>query len=193
MIALLLLVAAHSASEGKSAFDVHEDGAVSIDVRMGALDLPELCNVDLSVTSRRAEQEARLDACVQKGFPLWLRVSADGHACPLTPEGWRELEPVTVPPVLALSARAQCKAPIGRLTLDWGFFRGTPLDHTSVARVRIQGHEDRMFLFSKRASKLELEVERTWPWRTLALAGGAALALAVVVVLVLSARSRRRG
>lgn len=192
MIALLLLVATHSASEGKSAFDVSEDGAVSIDVRMGALDLPELCNVDLSVSARRAEQEARLDACVHKGFPLWLRVSADGHACPLAPEGWRELEPVTVPPVLALSARAQCAAPFDTLTIDWGFFRGTPLDHTSVARVRVPGHEDRMFLFSKRASKLELEVTRGLPRAVKAI--GAALALAfVVAVLFLSARSKRRG
>jgi hypothetical protein len=191
MLLVALLLVSHAGSQGKSRFDIDDSGEVRVTVELSALDLPELCNVELSVSpARRAEQEDRLDACIERGFPFWLRLSADATACPLKADGWRELEPPTVPAVVALSATARCPAGAQRVVIDWGFFSGTPLDHTNVARIRVPHDADRAFLFSKRAARLEVELGSAMPWRALVIA--VALACGAGLFFALRAIARRR-
>lgn len=172
--AVVLALAAHSASEGRSRFDVQRDGVVVIDVQLSALDLPELCGLELA-----DGPDHRLDACVARGFPQWLMLRTPQGPCPLASEGWRVLEPPRVPPQLGLAARARCPGPVVALTVDWGFFRGTGLDHTSVARFTALDVPAQVVALSGRAPRAELTFA---PSRS-----GVVVVVGVVCVLVLVA------
>lgn len=189
---LLLLLAGHSASQGKSSFDIAADGTVDIEIQLSALDLPELCNVDLSVRDR-ATEEARLDTCVTRGLPMWLRISSDLGSCPISTTGWHQVEAKTVPPVVALDGGARCSADARSITIDWGLFAGSPLDYTSVARADIDGQDAQMFAFSKRARKWVLPLHRGLHWGWWLAGGVTATLLAAALAALFIARRRRRG
>jgi hypothetical protein len=173
-----LALAAHSNSQGKSSFALDEDGVVRIEIQLGAPDLPELCNVDLSVKDR-VTQEANLDVCLRNGLRYWLRVSLDERACPIDYLAWREVEPRSLPPVIAIAANASCARGGAQMTIDWGLFSSTVLDHTSVAKIEVPGREPALFAFSKRARKVTVPVG--WRPSTMQVAIGGALAVAAAL------------
>ena len=78
-VVALALVAGHNRSEGSSRFVVG-DRDVQMEVSMLKLDLPELCEVDLSFSdaARHDAEAARLRQCVEVGMPRWLRLHAEG-------------------------------------------------------------------------------------------------------------------
>lgn len=182
LLALTLLTPAHSRSEGKSTFHLDESGRVTIAVTLADADLPELCNVDLSV-AERAREEAELSRCLEEGLARWLRLSGDSRPCPIAFRRWSGRERTVL-----IEADALCAALPRTLVIDWGLFAGAPLDHVSVATVEEPHGKPRMVLLSKRSSRFVLEVAR--PWWPFALGGGA-LALAAMGALALGWRRRR--
>lgn len=181
-LALALLAPTHSRSEGKSRFVLDEGGRVAVAIQLGEPDLPELCNADLTV-AERAREEQKLTGCLETGVPRWLRLSADGRSCPVAYQRWSEQART-----LTIDAVAMCHAAPRRLTIDWGLFAGSALDHVSVAVVEQPHAKPRLVMLSKRSSRFVLEVARpAWLW---ALAGGAPLALVAVAVALLVRRRR---
>ena len=47
------------------------------------------------------------------------------------------VEPRSLPPVIAIAANASCAGVGAQLTIDWGLFTSTVLDHTSVAKIEV--------------------------------------------------------
>lgn len=186
LIALALLGPGHSRSEGKSSFRLHDDGRVAITVQLADLDLPELCNVDFSVADRIGE-EAKLSRCLESGLARWLRVSADGRACPIAYGRWTARERT-----VAIEAQAQCEGRPGTLTVDWGLFAGGALDHVSVAMFEQPHAKPRVVMLSKRSSRAVIDVAGPlWPW--LVAGAGMAALLAAGAGLWWRRRSRARG
>lgn len=179
-VALALATPAHSRSEGKSTFRLAEDGRVAIAITLGTVDLPELCNADLTVADRAGE-EAKLTRCLEQGLARWLRLTGDGRACPVAYARWRERERTVV-----IEAHGVCAALPRELVIDWGLFAGSALDHVSVAVVEQPHAKPRLVMLSRRSSRFVLDVARPWwPW---AAAGGAV----VVVATAAAWRWRRR-
>jgi hypothetical protein len=192
-LALVVLLAAHSRSEGTSLFSVGEDGRVDVVVTLTVPDVPELCDVDLALVdpARRAIAEQGLSACVEQGLPRWLRLRVDDAACDVLAGSWRRADGYAV----VLSTQAVCPAPRGRsLAIDWGFFRDSPLEHLSMTTVALPGGTERHTLLSRRHNRFVVDVPAS-AWRRALPAVAAALVLAVVagvVVAVVVVRRRRQ-
>jgi hypothetical protein len=182
---------AHDRSEGKSAFVLDDDGVVAITIEMLELDLPELCHVDLSLSDplRVQEEEVRLQHCLERGFPHWLRVGLSDAPCPLRFTSWTR----TAPKGVRFDATAACPAPsTAKETwrVDWGFFVATRLDHVSIARLHPPRGGPVLVSFSKRNRKAELPLPAArWPWLV---AGGAALVGVSTAVAVWRWRRHKR-
>lgn len=190
VLALVLAAPAHNSSEGKSIFTLEPDGRVAISIQVGELDVPELCNADLSVADR-AREEQKLTACLEQGVPRWLRLSGDGRTCPVAFLRWARRERT-----VTVDATAVCAALPRQLIIDWGLFVASALDHVSVALIEQPWAKPRLVMLSRRSSRFVLDVARPW-W---------VLALVVVVAAVLfgsagwfwrrrraTARARARG
>jgi hypothetical protein len=194
-VMVLASLAAHNASQGRSSFDLDDDGTMRIEIQISEVDLPELCNVDFAVHDR-VKQERNLEGCLRGGLPFWVRIRADERECKVEYLAWRELEPRTLPPVLAINALAKCDEVPSQLGIDWGLFVGSPLDHTSVAKIEAPHVDPRVFAFSKRARKLDISLTPHWlVGAEIAGAAVAVLALGVGVALLARKlmRARRRG
>ncbi len=191
--ALALLVAGHNASQGKSAFVVAADGHVDITVHLLELDLPELCDVDFGVTAqKRPAMEARLESCVAEGFPRWLRLRLGDESCPISAGRARHGQGLDI----VLEAFATCPGePAGRtLTLDWGLFASSSLDHQSTATVTLPGAgKTTMALLSKRKNKLTIDVPTHRAEVAAAVFAGVAFVVVVVGLLLVRRRGHRRG
>jgi hypothetical protein len=179
VVAVAVTVAAHNRSEGSSRFVVGEHD-VQIEVNMLKLDLPELCEVDLSVSDivKRDAETVRLRQCVEGGMSRWLRLRSEGAdekdgadgadgACIVGPGDVRVGDDLSI----TLSTRASCPPLAGRtLVIDWGFFAGQRLDHVSRVSIVVGapdggedgGHVDRA-LFSQRQRKLRVKVPAAGP------------------------------
>lgn len=186
---VLLAIAAHSRSEGTSRFRVDASGRVDIAVELTRLDLPELCDVDLALVdpARRAAMEQRLDLCIERSLPAWLRLRVDDAACTVLPGRWRRGDGL----VIELGTEATCPPPTGHaVTIDWGLFHGSTLEHVSAATIALPDGTARRTLFSRRNNRVVVDVPG--PRRTVAVMGVFTLAAVVVVAGVVAARVARR-
>ena len=188
LLAFALLLTAHSRSEGRSHFDIDDNGTVVVDVELVELDLPELCEVDLSLSQApaRAEEERRLGVCIERDFADWLRFSVDGTPCDLHGLGWRRGDRRAI----HLSAKALCPPPAGKsLVVDWGFYAGGRLDHLSSSVITFADGSQRQTLLSKRKRRWSVEVPAPPPTALIA----AVVAIAGVILIgVVAAVARRR-
>ena len=182
-------VAAHNRSEGRARFVLEESGRLDVKITLSTLDMPELCNLDLSTTNEglRAERLSQLDVCVRRDLPRLLRATADaGTACPVLVER-TGVERMTV----SIDAIANCpRLPDERLRVDWGLFAGTPLDHVAVTTFEQPHDKPKLVLLSKRQNKLVVDVAHP-VWPTVAAAGAAALLVLVAGIALVVVRRRR--
>jgi hypothetical protein len=193
-LALVLLLAGHSRSEGRTRLQLDDTGRLDIQITVVALDLPELCDVDLATRDEglRRERLRKLDACVAKDLPRLVRVRAAASAtqmpCPLMVEGVDVKDGAIV-----MSAVASCPAFPEQIIVDWGLFAAQPLDHVSVATIEQPHAEPRLVMLSKRSSKLIIDVKRPlWPKVVGAVGVLAAAVLGTGTLLRWSARRRQR-
>jgi hypothetical protein len=189
VVATLVAAAAllgHSRSEGRSRFEVDGD-RVRISIELLQLDLPELCEVDVSLTDpdRRRHEEQRLDACVETGLPRWLRLQTLDGTCTVVSTGVRRGEGLAV----FIDGVATCPPLAGEtLILDWGLFAGQRLDHVSTATVVVAPGVEERALLSRRHNRLKVHVPRALPLPALVTAGIVVVAASGAVVW----RRRRR-
>jgi hypothetical protein len=167
----------HSRSEGRSRFTIDGD-RVQIAIELLQLDLPELCEVDLSVSDpdRRRHEAQRLDACVETGLPRWMRLQTLDGRCTVVSTGVRQGEGLAI----FIDGVATCP-PLagGTLIIDWGLFAGQRLDHVSTATVVVAPGVEERALLSRRQNRLKVHVPRSLPIP--ALVAGVAAVLAGVI------------
>jgi hypothetical protein len=175
----------HSRSEGRSRFEVVGD-RVQITIELLQLDLPELCEVDLSLTDqdRRRQEEQRLHQCVERGLPRWLRLQTLEGSCSVVSTGVRRGEGLAV----FMDGVATCPPLPGQtLMIDWGLFAGQRLDHVSTTTVVVAPGVEERALLSRRQNRLKAHIPRALPMPAI-MAGIAAL---VVALAALGVRRRR--
>ncbi len=181
-------LSAHNASQGTSAFLVHNNGKIDIEVEVLETDLPELCDVEINLADRmrRLAAEQKLEECIALGMPRWLRLRVDDVGCRVLAGRYRHGAGLQI----VLEADALCDAPAGHtLTLDWGLFQTSYLDHQSTSTLTLPDGTQRRALLSKRKNKLSIEIRDP---RALAAKAAAATAAAVVAVVVALGLWRRR-
>ncbi len=196
--ALALLAAlsfgGHMRSEGRSSFSIDDTGLVEIEIEIGFLDVPELCNADLLVEPARAdEMRRRLAACLTRDMPQVLRVRGDERACPVV---FLRTEDKPAPGdarggTLRIFARADCGALPRALIVDWGLFRGSSLDHVSIAKIEQPYDKPRLAMLSKRAPRFTLEIARPL-WPRVAAGAGVAVLLGAGAGVLFGLRRRRK-
>lgn len=185
LVAVASLVG-HSRSEGRSRFEVEGD-RVQITIELLQLDLPELCEVDLSLTDpdRRRHEERRLDACVETGLPRWLRLQTLTGSCAVVSTGVHRSDGLAV----FIDGVATCPHLAGEtLIIDWGLFAGQRLDHVSTATIVVAPDVEERALVSRRHNRLKVHVPQPLP--------RPALTAAIVVATAIGAiawRRRRQG
>jgi len=184
-----LALVGHSRSEGRSRFEIQPGDRVGISVQLLTLDLPELCEVDLSLSDpdRQRREAQRFEACVERGLPRWLRLSTDGGACAVSSSGTRRGEGLEV----FIDGVAACPPLAGHtLTIDWGFFAGQRLDHVSTATVAPAPGVEERTLLSRRHNRARVKIPRAFPDPVEV--GVGVVVVAVLVVVVGGLRRRRR-
>lgn len=181
VVAALVAAAAlvgHSRSEGRSRFELQPGDRVGITIELLQLDLPELCEVDLSLTDpdRRRHEEQRLAACVEAGLPRWLRLQTLEGRCTVVSAGVRRGEGLAV----FIDGVATCPPLAGQtLIIDWGLFAGQRLDHVSSATVIVAPGVEERALLSRRQNRLQVQIPQALPLPLIA-AGVAAFVVAAV-------------
>jgi hypothetical protein len=188
-LALLLVVAAHSRSEGTSRFVVDADGRVDVAVTLTVPDVPELCDADLAIVdpARHAAAEQRFTTCVEQGLPRWLRLRVDDAACDVLAGSWRRGEGHAV----VLSTQAVCLPPSGHaLTIDWGLFHDSPLEHVSTTTIVLPDGSERRTLMSRRHNRAVVDVAGPL-WRRVLPAAAAVVGAVALVAFVVRRRRRR--
>ena len=192
LFAALALLPAHSRSEGRVKLKLDDTGRLDVKITLSTLDMPELCDLDLSASDKavRDERIGRLDTCIRKELPVLLRVRADASTACNVVVASTTVEKGTV----AIDAMASCPSfPNECVTIDWGLFAGHPLDHVSVTTFEQPHAKPKLLMLSKRSSKLVVDiVHPLWPKIV-----GASLALVLVIALLALAfvlvRRRRAG
>lgn len=190
LLAALLVVPGHSRSEGRSSFIVDEQGGVAVEITLGEIDLPELCDVnflDDPAGRQRDVEERKLDRCLARDIPLLVRLKADGKPCRMSYDGFSANSGVVV-----IAASARCPLLPEELVIDWGLFSGSALDHVSVARVEQPHGEPQLVMLSKRSSRATVAIERRWSRAVLPAATALALLVVVGVLVVRLVRARDR-
>jgi hypothetical protein len=188
-VALVLLLAAHSRSEGSGRFLIGTDGRIDIAITLTTPDVPELCDADLAIVDpvRRTQAEQKVTICVEEGLPRWLRLRVGDERCPIAAGAWRRGDGWT----LELTTQASCPPPAGRaLTIDWGFFGGSSLEHIAAAIVVLPDGSERRTLLSRRNNRVVLEIPAP-PWRR-ALPGAAVMLVSVAALALVGRAVRRR-
>jgi len=190
VVMLALGLPGHSRSEGSSRFVVDTvTDRVAITINLVTLDLPELCEVDLSLSDpdQRRLEEQRLRACVERGLPEWLRLRTDAGACQVVARDVERGQALAI----ALTGIASCPPLRGStITIDWGLFASTRLDHISTATIVVGDDEiPQRTLFSRRNNKVRVKVPKPFPWAPLA---GAAIAIVASSIAVAMRRRRQR-
>jgi hypothetical protein len=179
LVLVLLTVPAHSRSEGRAKFKLDETGRIDTKITLSTLDMPELCDLDLSASDPnvRAERVGRLDGCIRKALPSLMRVRADTSTTCNVVIANVGVEKGTV----AIDAMASCpRFPEERVTIDWGLFAGDPLDHVAVTTFEQPHAKPKLAMLSKRSSKLVVTISQPqWPKIV-----GASLALVLVVAIL---------
>lgn len=190
-LTLVLALPMHSRSEGRAKLKLDDTGRLDAKITLSTLDMPELCDIDLSVSDARVREEriGILDTCIRRELPDLLRVHIDnGVACTVivSTSG-------IVKSAVAIDVVASCPAfPDKKLTIDWGLFAGQPLDHVTVTTFEQPHAKPRLFTLSKRNSKLVIDVAQPlWPWLVGA-GSGLAVALALISILAVFLVRKRR-
>lgn len=191
MLAVALGLAGHSRSEGSSQFLVEPDAnRVAITIDLLTVDMPELCDVDVSLSNpdQRRREEQRLRACVERGLPGWLRLHTDEGACQVAAVDVKRGQGFAI----TFTGMATCPSLAGAtLTLDWGLFASTQLDHISTATIVVgTGVEPQRTLLSRRNNKVRIKVPA--PRRLAAIAATSVVVAGVAIVGVMLGRRRRR-
>ena len=161
VLALVLapLAPQHARSEGRARFDLDDTGRLDMEITLSELDMPELCNIDLSNRALRAERLRELDVCLTRDIPRLVRVQVDEGSCPLLVHRVAA-EKNTVTAV----AVASCPSFPSRLIVHWGLFAATPLDHVAVASFSQPHAAPKLVMLSKRSAKLVVDIARPlWP------------------------------
>src|SRR5262249_3402470 len=141
--------------------------------------------------ARRAEMEARLTTCLERDVTTLLRLRADDKPCRLTYDRF-DAHDVKGGGTVSIHAAADCGALPSKLTIDWGLFAGSSLDHVSVARIEQPHAEAKLAMLSKRASKLVVEITSDRRPLYAAVAIGALVLVVLIAVAVFVARRSRR-
>lgn len=189
-LALALAVALHSRSEGRAKFKLDESGLLDAKITLSTLDMPELCDIDLSNSDPavREERLGVLHACIEREIPQLLRVRADAS----TPCNVIVLRSGVEKMVVAIDARAQCPAfPDERITIDWGLFAGQPLDHVTVTTFEQPHADPKLVMLSKRSSKLVVDVARPL-WPKVAAGSAVVVLFAAALAFLVVKRQRKR-
>jgi|GEM_PF-1364673 len=180
----------HSRSEGSSRFEIQPRDRVQVTIQLLQLDLPELCEVDLSITdrARHLRELQRLEACVESGLPRWVRLqTSDGH-CVFASTSVGRGEELAV----YINGFATCPPLPGQtLTIDWGLFAGQRLDHVSTATVIVAPGVEERALLSRRHNRLKVHIPRALPVPQI-VAGVGAVVVAVLAALGWRRRRRRQ-
>lgn len=182
---LLALGPAHSRSEGKSVFTLTKDGRVAVQIVLAKVDIPDLCDADLSLRDIAAE-ERKLTRCLARDIPLLLRLRGESSPCAVRYDRFD----VNAGRVV-ISAHAECGQLPRTLTVDWGLFAASPLDHVSTARFEQPWDKPKLALLSKRVSRITFDVA-PHPAVRLAFAAAALSACAAIAAIVFRARARIR-
>lgn len=188
-LALLSVIslATHNNSEGTSRFVIEEQGRIDVQIQLLELDLPELCDVDFAGPEGRAVYDEQVTQCVQRGLPSWLRVHVETAACTIGDVGWHHGEGLQI----LLTGVAKCERPVGRkLTIDWGLFAGTELEHVNSATIVFPDASRHEAMFSRKHNKVVVDVED--PRSTRAGVALAIVILASVITGIVVAMQRRR-
>jgi hypothetical protein len=189
VVAVVALVSTHNASQGTSTFTVAPNGRIAVHIELLETDLPELCDVEINLAdaARRALAEQKLEACVVREFPSWLRLRADDVVCPVSAGRFTHGAGLQI----LLDADALCDPPARRtVTLDWGLFQHSSLDHQSTSTMTLPDGSVHRALLSKRKNKLTVLVAAGPP--AIALLGAALAVVAVMIAGVVVGRRRRR-
>jgi len=180
---------AHNASQGTSAFTVAHNGGIAVQIKLLETDLPELCDVEINLADpqRRQAAEQKLESCVARDFPSWLHWTADDVACVLTAGRYQHGPGLEID----LDADVLCDPPARRsLTLDWGLFQHSSLDHQSTSTLTLPDGSVHRALLSKRKNKVVVPVRSGPP--AIALLGTLLAIVAVAIAGVVVGRRRRR-
>ncbi|MDP2342837.1 MAG: hypothetical protein Q8O67_17910 [Deltaproteobacteria bacterium] len=189
VVVVAAMLSAHNASQGTSAFVVDDAGKIAVSIKVLETDLPELCDVEINLAdpARRLLAEQKLESCVAREFPSWLRLRADDVDCVVSAgrvEHGAGLQ-------INLYADALCDPPARRsITLDWGLFQHTTLDHQSTSTLTLPDGSVHRALLSKRKNKLVVPVYSGPP--AIALLGALLAIIAVMIAGVVVGRRRRR-
>ncbi len=194
MLALVVAVASavigHNASQGTSAFVVHDNGKISIHLEVLEADLPELCDVEINIADpvRRQAALQKLESCAAREFPHWLRFHLDAAPCTVLAGRWSHGAGL----LIDLYAEAVCEEPAGHtLTMDWGLFQQSSLDHQSASTLTLPDGTKRRALLSKRKNKVITAVPDPRA-RAAQVAVVVAVGVVAVVAGALFVRRRRR-
>ena len=188
VVVAALLLPAHNASQGKSSFVVGADGVVAIHIELLEIDLPELCDVEINLADpqRRVLAEQKLEACVARELPRWLRLRSNDDECTVFAGRTTHGPGLQVD----IDGDARCAPLQGRtLTIDWGLFQSSSLNHQSTSTLTLPDGSTTRALLSKRKNRWSVPIAD--PRR----AQAAAVAAVVVVVALITAavaRARRR-
>lgn len=191
LVALALGLAGHSRSEGSSQFVVDPDvNRVAITIDLLTVDMPELCDVDVSLSDpdQRRHEEQRLRACVERGLPGWLRLHTDEGDCQVVAVDVKRGQGFAI----TFTGIANCPSLAGAtLTLDWGLFASTRLDHISTATIVVgTGVEPQRTLLSRRNNKVRVKIPA--PRHPAAIAVVGVVVAGVAIAAVMLVRRRRR-
>ena len=191
LVALALGLAGHSRSEGSSQFVVDSDAnRVAITIDLLTVDMPELCDVDVSLSDsdQRRHEEQRLRACVERGLPGWLRLHTDEGDCQVVAVDVKRGQGFAI----TFTGIANCPSLAGAtLTLDWGLFASTRLDHISTATIVVgTGVEPQRTLLSRRNNKVRVKIPA--PRHPAAIAVVGVVVAGVAIAAVMLVRRRRR-
>lgn len=189
-VVVAALVAAHNTGEGAARFDVDKDGRVDVRIDLVEPDLKDLCDVDFAVVDPEKKRLAdeQLDVCVSNGLAQWLRLRVDGHDCKVGGGRARHGDALAV----VVEGEAACVAGGDSLTIDWGLFAGTPLDHRATTTIALPDGTEHRAMLSKRKNKLVIALHAPLDVRVFfAVAAVVFVVVASVVVVVVRRRKRR--
>lgn len=152
------VASAHTTNRGKATFTVQDTGAVDVRVDLELRDVQELAGVDLAPATywepTDASTRERVTATLVQKSPRWMRIFADGRACPLTFSSVQKLGQRGA----SLRWTAACPSTPKRLRIDWGLAKMTGFDLVAVTMVTAPGNIRHVGVLSAKVTAMEVDV-----------------------------------
>jgi hypothetical protein len=142
-LSFVLWVVAHSQSRGALDIAVRDAGVVNVRVELSMLDVPELCDAPEGTR----EVDDRVRGCVVRAIESGMHMSTVERCT------WGTVDVQQRGADLHATSTLSC-APGARMSVDWGVFAATSLQHVAVARATVG---DKVFetILSKQRTKWE--------------------------------------